>query len=193
MTDCIFCKIIAGEIPSRKVFENEFSIAILDIYPRNPGHTIVFPKDHSQDFFSISEGSAVELIKTVRKVAVAIQKATGVKGISLVSSNGLTAGQRMPHAHFHVIPRTEAEKTFGLEEVLPVKKQKDDELDAMAGKISKSIPQAHKESPSEPAREEVKEESAKDTNPPSEERGTDTPKGTGKPKKPEEQDIDFDF
>ena len=183
MTDCLFCKIASGEIPSKKVYEDSGSFAFLDINPRNPGHTLVIPKKHSQDIFSIGEGEAVGLMKALRRVAIGVQKATGVKGISISQSNGQLAGQVIPHIHFHVIPRTEAEKGLGLESVFPVKKQEEASLDSMAKRISGSIP---KERATEPPKEEPpgEAEPAKEAPPEGEE--------AERPKKPEEQDINFD-
>jgi histidine triad (HIT) family protein len=184
MTDCIFCKIVAGEIPCKKVYEDKNSLAFLDINPRNPGHALVIPKKHIQDIFSISEGEASELIKTVRRVAIGVRKAVDAKGISITQSNGQLAGQLVPHMHFHVIPRTEAEKGLGLEGVLPVKQEEEAAMDSMARKIASSIP---KGGPAEPK--------------PSESEKPETPKEEPKkkapvakrPDTPEKQDINFDF
>ena len=177
MTDCLFCKIVAGEIPSKKVYEDSYSFAFLDINPRNPGHTLVISKKHCQDIFSIGEDDATGLMKGIRNVAIGVQKATGAKGISISQSNGQLAGQVIPHIHFHIIPRTEAEKGLGLESVFPVKKQEEASLDSMTKKIAASIPKpAQKEEPTPaPAQEEPKE------------------KVEAKPKSPEEAEINFDF
>jgi histidine triad (HIT) family protein len=180
MTDCIFCKIVAGEIPSKKVYDEGKCLAFLDINPRNPGHTLVITKKHVQDIFSIGEESG-ELMKAIRKVAIGVRKATGAKGITITQSNGQMAGQAVPHIHFHIIPRTEAEKGIGLEGVLPVKQQDEASLNAMAGKISKAIPTA--EGKPAPIMEESKE-------PKKEEPGG---KPVGKERDPERQDINFDF
>ncbi len=176
MVDCIFCKIAGGEIPSKKVYEDSSSFAFLDINPRNPGHTVLISKKHVQDIFSIGESEAAELMKALRRVAIGVQKASGTKGISISQSNGQVAGQRIPHIHFHIIPRTDAERGMGLEEVLPVKKQDDASMYSMAKKIADGIPgeKIAEEEPSEKATEEQE----------APERG---------PKPPGKQDINFDF
>lgn len=182
MTECIFCKIVSGEIPCKKVYEDKSSIAFLDINPRNPGHTLVIPKKHIQDIFSISDGDAAELVKAVRRVAIGVKKATDAKGISITQSNGQLAGQLVPHIHFHVIPRTEAEKGIGLEGVLPVKQQEEAAMDAMVKKISGSIPKGNPSGPApDPPKEKPKEPEKKEA--PAAER----------PESPEKQDINFDF
>ena len=182
MTECIFCKIVAGEIPCKKVYEDKGSLAFLDINPRNPGHTLVIPRKHVQDIFSISEGDAAELIKAIRRVAIGVQKATDAKGISITQSNGQLAGQLVPHMHFHIIPRTEAEKGIGLEGVLPVKQQDEPSMDAMVKKISGSIPKGNPGNPAPgPSQEKPKEPEKKET------------PVAKRPDSPEKQDINFDF
>ena len=183
MTDCIFCKIAAGEIPCKKVYEDKGSLAFLDINPRNPGHTLVIPRKHVQDIFTISDGDASELMKAIRKVATGVQKATSTKGISITQSNGQMAGQLVPHMHFHIIPRTEAEKGIGLEGVLPVKQQDEAAMDAMARKISGSIPKGNPGPGPGPAEKKPTETKAGKKEVPVAER----------PGSPEEQDISFDF
>jgi histidine triad (HIT) family protein len=180
MDDCIFCRIVSGETPSKKVYEDARSMAFLDINPRNPGHTLVVPKRHVQDIFSIPEDDVAELMKTVKKVAAGVMKATGAKGMSIAQSNGQLAGQVVPHMHVHVIPRTEKEKGIGLEGVLPVKQQDEASLDSMARRIAGSITGGSRESPGEP---EAPEQEEKEEGPPRARR----------PGSPDEQPIDFDF
>lgn len=185
MTDCIFCKIISKEIPSKKVYEDNHNFAFLDINPRNPGHTLVMPKVHSETIFSMSEENAAELMKALRKVAIAVRKATGAKGISVSQSNGELAGQRMPHVHFHIIPRTEAEKGHGLEEVIAAKKADEASLNKMASSVAKAIPkEAPKPKPRPAPQTEPREEAQKQESKP------EPPKNL---KEPDKQKIDFDF
>jgi histidine triad (HIT) family protein len=194
MDECVFCRIAKGELPSKKVYEDSHSIAFLDINPRNPGHAIVVPRKHSQDIFSIPEAQAAELMKAVRRVAIGVRKATGAKGISISQSNGQLAGQRMPHIHFHVIPRTEAEKGVGFDEVIPMKKAEESDLVNMAKKISAAVPKsaprpeaarkAPKEAPREPKPEPVK---------PTEDAPKEEQAQDDDPRSPDRQKIDFDF
>jgi diadenosine tetraphosphate (Ap4A) HIT family hydrolase len=125
-------------------------------------------------------------MKALRRVAIGVQKATGAKGITITQSNGQMAGQLVPHIHFHIIPRTEAEKGIGLEGVLPVKKQEESAMDSMASKISKSIPKAR--APVREVREEPKE-----TQPAEEKPEKKEPPKAERPESPEGQDINFDF
>jgi len=105
--DCIFCKIITGELPSSKVYEDEKIIAFLDIRPANKGHTLVLPKKHYENIFEISDASLTDVILTVKKIAIAVNKAVKCDGINIIQNNNRAAGQIIPHIHFHVIPRFE--------------------------------------------------------------------------------------
>lgn len=103
--DCIFCKIVAGEIPAVKVAETERCIAILDAFPVTKGHTLVIPKDHSVDVFGMSDADLEDAIKLLRDVAAGQKKTYDCPGINLVKNIGATAGQAVFHSHFHSIPR----------------------------------------------------------------------------------------
>jgi histidine triad (HIT) family protein len=112
MTDCLFCKIIAKQIPSDIVYEDENVFAFLDINPVNPGHALVVPKKHSQDLLDADPQSLQSLIVGTQKVAQAITKALGISGFNFMQNNGAVAGQVVKHLHFHIIPRN---PTDGLE------------------------------------------------------------------------------
>ena len=103
MTDCIFCKIRDGEIPSDKIYEDENTLAFLDKNPINEGHTLVIPKEHYVNIIDIPEETLKQVIITVKKIAVAISKDS--EGISIAQNNKDAAGQVVDHIHFHVIPR----------------------------------------------------------------------------------------
>ena len=103
--DDLFLKIISGDIPSSKVYEDEHTFAFLDINPVNHGHTLVVPKEHYRNVVDISVEAWARVMKTVRVLAPAIQKAVGADGINIVMSNGAAAGQDVFHAHVHIIPR----------------------------------------------------------------------------------------
>ncbi len=105
MTDCLFCKIIAKEIPSAIVYEDDAAIAFLDIKPVNPGHTLVVPKKHSDGFHDAEPETLKHLILVTRKIANAVASAMGTTGFNLEENNGAIAGQVIPHLHFHVVPR----------------------------------------------------------------------------------------
>ena len=105
MPDCIFCKIVRGEIPSFKVYEDDSALAFLDINPVHPGHTLVIPKEHAGNIFEISADSWSHVQEIVRKVAVAIEDATHADGVNVLMNNREHAGQIVGHAHVHLIPR----------------------------------------------------------------------------------------
>ena len=105
--DCIFCKIIAGEIPSIKVFEDGNTLAFMDINPLSEGHLLVVPKKHFTTLFDADDDSLAQTFSVVRKLAVALQKALGIDSLNLLQANGRWAVQSVPHFHVHVIPRRE--------------------------------------------------------------------------------------
>lgn len=103
--DCIFCKIIAGEIPSAKVYEDDDVYAFLDISQVTTGHTLVIPKTHTSDIFETPEDVAAKVFARVPKIANAIKEVYNPKGVNLLNNNGIFAGQSVYHLHIHIIPR----------------------------------------------------------------------------------------
>lgn len=103
--DCIFCKIAAGELPSRKIYEDSDTMAFLDIAPVTKGHTLVIPKEHHDPISKVPEELLKKLILTVQKIACAQFKGLKADGMNIAQANGKTAGQLIEHVHFHVIPR----------------------------------------------------------------------------------------
>ena len=103
--DCIFCKIAAGEIPSATVYEDDDFRAILDLGPAAKGHTLVIPKNHSDNLLSVDSDTAAKALNVISKTANAIKEALGCDGINVVQNNGEAAGQTVMHLHFHIIPR----------------------------------------------------------------------------------------
>jgi len=103
--DCIFCKIVAGEIPCAKIHESEHTIAFLDIAPVNKGHALVIPRKHYENLFELPAELGAALLADVKRVGAAIMKATGAHGLNLGMNNHEAAGQLVMHAHFHLIPR----------------------------------------------------------------------------------------
>ncbi len=102
----IFAKILRGEIPSVKVFEDEHTLAFMDVMPQAEGHVLVVPKEPAENILDLSPEGAAAMITTTQAVAKAVRKALGVPGIMLAQLNGAAAGQSVFHVHFHVIPRT---------------------------------------------------------------------------------------
>eukprot|EP00243_Klebsormidium_subtile_P007551 TRINITY_DN335_c0_g1_i2.p1 TRINITY_DN335_c0_g1~~TRINITY_DN335_c0_g1_i2.p1 ORF type:complete len:152 (+),score=20.24 TRINITY_DN335_c0_g1_i2:390-845(+) len=109
--DCIFCKIIRGELPSYKLLETDHAIAFLDAFPMREGHVLLVPKTHAPFITDLSPEDTAQSLKELPRVAQAVQKAYGAEGISVAQNNGAPAGQVVFHVHFHIFPR---EKGDGL-------------------------------------------------------------------------------
>ena len=101
----VFARILRGEIPSHRVYEDEHSLAIMDVMPQADGHTLVIPKAPAADLFEASPGSLAATIVTTQRVAGAVRKAFAAPGVMIAQLNGAAAGQSVFHLHFHVIPR----------------------------------------------------------------------------------------
>lgn len=103
--NCIFCKIIAGEIPCHKLYEDERVLAFLDVGPLSEGHTLVIPKGHYLTIDEVSSEDAAAMGRIVPSLSKAIMQATGATSWNLLQNNGGAAGQVVPHVHLHLIPR----------------------------------------------------------------------------------------
>lgn len=103
--DCVFCKIIAGEIPSTAVYEDEDFKAILDVNPAARGHVIIIPKKHAANIFELEEEEAAKVFPIAKKIATALMKTYNCDGINVLQNNGEAAGQTVFHLHVHVVPR----------------------------------------------------------------------------------------
>jgi len=107
MENCIFCKIVKGEIPAYKVYENDKVIVILDINPANKGHLLIIPKNHAENIFDISEEDFLEVMKVARKLAKVF---VNYDGLNLLQNNKEQAGQVVKHFHLHLIPREKGDE-----------------------------------------------------------------------------------
>ena len=105
--DCIFCKIAAGEIPSKTIYEDEKYRVILDLGPATRGHALILPKNHYANLFELPEEDAKEVICLAKKMATIMKDKLGCDGFNLVQNNGEAAGQTVVHFHMHLIPRYE--------------------------------------------------------------------------------------
>ncbi|HEX5529742.1 MAG TPA: HIT family protein, partial [Methylomirabilota bacterium] len=105
MTDCVFCKIRDGQIPSMKVFEDDRTLAFMDINPLGPGHCLVIPKAHAATLFEADVEDLHATIATAQQVARAIREALAPDGLNMLQANGAAAFQSVPHFHLHLIPR----------------------------------------------------------------------------------------
>ena len=132
--DCVFCAIAAGEIPSFKVYEDEFVLAYLDINPFTKGHTLVIPKEHSCGILDVSDETLATLVSHVKKVAGHLKKALPCDGFNILQNNGEAAGQTVMHIHFHIVPR------YGKEEIGFTSHKGDmDELKALAERVRMQV------------------------------------------------------
>ena len=113
MKDCIFCKIIAQEIPGHIIYENEHILAFLDISQTTEGHTLIIPKKHRVDIFEMEASLMEQVHSVVPKIASALKKTFECSGINIVNNNGALAGQTVFHYHIHLIPRYEKDR-FGI-------------------------------------------------------------------------------
>ncbi len=103
----VFAKILRGELPKIAIYEDNLTLAFMDIMPAADGHTLVIPKEPAETIFDCSPDGAAAVIRTAQKVAAAVQKALESPGIMLVQLNGAAAGQSVPHLHFHILPRAD--------------------------------------------------------------------------------------
>ena len=105
MRDCIFCKIVEGKTKSWKVYENENVYAFLDINPVNEYHTLVIPKNHSDNIFDIPERELKEVMAVIKKLVLLFNSKLGISNVQIINSSGSEAQQDVFHMHFHIVPR----------------------------------------------------------------------------------------
>ncbi len=108
MSDCIFCQIVTGQIPSSKVYEDEEVLAFLDITQVTKGHTLVIPKKHYRNMLEMDAEAASSLFARVPKIAKQLQEKLGASGINIINNNEEAAGQTVFHTHVHLLPRFDA-------------------------------------------------------------------------------------
>lgn len=106
MNDCVFCKIIRGELPSSKIYEDDTTIAFLDIHPVSTGHTLVIPKNQNvRNIFDISAEDWAAMASVARELASVLERALGADGVNIMMNNREHAGQVVDHPHIHLVPR----------------------------------------------------------------------------------------
>ena len=136
MSDCVFCKIVAGQIPSTRVYEDEHTLAFMDIGQVNPGHVLVAARKHADSLYALDDAQAAALARTSARVARAIRDAFKPEGLSVYQANGKAAGQTVFHYHVHLLPRHAGD---GMELVWPVKNPPREKLEDYAAKIRASL------------------------------------------------------
>jgi len=114
MTDTIFTKILSGEIPSHKVYEDELVYAFLDVGPLSEGHTLVIPKEPAVTMDELSDDSAAALGRALPRICRAVKSVTGVEQYNLLQNNGTRAHQAVMHLHFHIIPKPNETEGLGI-------------------------------------------------------------------------------
>lgn len=133
--DCLFCKIINGEVPCHRIYENDKVLAFLDIGPVNKGHALVIPKEHHVNLLDMPDDILAEVAIASKKVANAVIEAVGADGCNIGKNNGAAAGQVIFHAHMHIIPRFKGD---GLEH-WPSGKYEEGEAEEIKEKIKEVI------------------------------------------------------
>ncbi len=132
MSDCVFCKIVNGQIPSTKVHEDGLTLAFMDIGEVNPGHVLVAVKPHVENIFGLDDALAAAVFQTAARVARAVQKAYSPEGVTLYQANGAAAGQTVNHFHLHLVPRYDKD---GMRLTWPAKNPPREQLEANAAKL----------------------------------------------------------
>ena len=132
MTDCVFCRIMAKQIPATVVHEDEATLAFMDLGQVNPGHVLVACKAHVENIYGLADAQAAAVFRSAARVARAIRAAFNPPGLSVYQANGKPAGQTVFHFHMHVLPRHDAD---GMQLVWPVKNPPREKLEAYAAQI----------------------------------------------------------
>ena len=136
MSDCVFCKIVEGQIPSTKVYEDESTLAFMDIGEVNPGHVLVMVKPHVDNIFGLDDTLAAAAFQTAARVARAVQKAYAPEGVTLYQANGAAAGQTVYHFHLHLVPRYDKD---GMHLIWPVRNPPREQLEANACRLRAAL------------------------------------------------------
>ena len=136
MSDCVFCKIVAGQIPSTRVHEDEHTLAFMDLGQVNPGHVLVAVRKHAANIFELDDIQAAAVARASTRVAKAIRDAFAPEGLSVYQANGKPAGQTVFHYHVHLLPRHAGD---GMELTWPVKNPPREALAGYAERIKVAL------------------------------------------------------
>ena len=137
MSDCVFCKIVARQIPATVVHEDEHTLAFMDLGQVNPGHVLVAVKAHAENLYALSDAQAGAVLRSAARVARAIRDTFKPEGLSVYQANGKAAGQTVFHYHVHLVPRHEGD---GMALTWPVKNPPREKLEEYATRIRSSLP-----------------------------------------------------
>jgi histidine triad (HIT) family protein len=136
MSDCVFCRIVARQIPATVVHEDEHTLAFMDLGQVNPGHVLVALKPHAENLYALDDAQAAAVLQAAAKVARAIRDAFSPAGLSVYQANGQAAGQTVFHFHVHLVPRHEGD---GMALTWPVKNPPREKLEDYAARIRASL------------------------------------------------------
>jgi histidine triad (HIT) family protein len=136
MDDCIFCKIIAGQIPTTKIYEDEVVFSFLDIGPVSDGHTLVIPKQHFEKLHDCPADFLGQVCSRIGKISKAVMTGMTSDGYNVLCNNGEAAGQIVSHLHFHIIPRNTGDGVF---DCWPAYKYQEGKLETIAKKICENL------------------------------------------------------
>jgi histidine triad (HIT) family protein len=139
MSDCLFCKIVDGSIPSIKVYEDDHVLAFMDIFPLTKGHTLLIPKKHHENVFDMTSEDASHLFSVAPKIAGAINSSFNPAGLNLLNNNGAPAGQSVFHFHLHFIPRYDQTDGFNAKWQTKEKQMTTDLVSEYAEKIKSQL------------------------------------------------------
>ena len=136
MSECVFCKIVARQIPATVVHEDEHTLAFMDLGQVNPGHVLVAVKAHAENLYALNDAQAGAVLRAAARVARAIRDAFSPQGLSVYQANGKAAGQTVFHYHVHLVPRHEGD---GMAFTWPVKNPPREQLEDYAARIKASL------------------------------------------------------
>lgn len=138
--NCVFCKIIAGEIPAKVIMQNERAMALLDAFPLAAGHTLVIPKSHYAKVQEMSEQDATAVFEIVWKLAGAVETASQVNASTIAIHNGSDAGQEVPHVHTHIVPRKPGDGAGTIHSMFKIMpKLSPEEMDSLCQRIASNL------------------------------------------------------
>jgi histidine triad (HIT) family protein len=139
-TECIFCRIVDGEIPSHSIYEGSETLAFLDANPLSPGHALVIPREHHERLNDVPGETASALYETLHRIVPAVEESVDADATTVAFNNGTAAGQEVPHVHGHVVPRFEDDGGRPIHAIVEDRPDlSDDELDRIATDVSAAL------------------------------------------------------
>lgn len=146
--NCIFCKIIAGEIPAKVIMQNEKAMALLDAFPLAAGHSLVIPKSHYARVQEMSEQDAKAVFEIVWKLVGAVETGSEVNASTIAIHNGSEAGQEVPHVHAHIVPRKRGDGAGAIHSMFKIKpKLSPQDMDSLCERIASNLSSSSSSSP----------------------------------------------